>query len=111
MCPTREALLAYPLRRDVLTMTHTLVALLAERGGSILAAAATALTRAHLPHYERAGTDVARERLRTLLALVERCAQERHLGPILQHAEGLARERQGTGVGLGEVQTAINVLE
>ncbi len=81
------------------------------RRKAVLADANAAMARAHLPHYEQAGDAAARERLRVLHELVVRCAGERHLGPVLDHAARLARERHAAGVDLWEVQTAINVLE
>ena len=84
---------------------------LSDRSDDLLAAAGASIARAHLPHYEGAGEVVTRERLRALLGLVVRCAAERHLGPILEHAARIATERRAAGFDLGEVQTAINVLE
>jgi hypothetical protein len=84
---------------------------LSERREDVLASAGAAIGRAHLPHYDGAGRAVAIDRLRALYALVERCAAERHLTPIAEYAARLARERHAAGIELGEVQTAINVLE
>lgn len=90
-------------------MTRRLSAFLAEHTDRILAAANASMARAHLPHYDHA--PIARERLQALLLRVIRCADERHLTPIVEHAERLAAERHRAGVDLAEVQTAINVLE
>jgi hypothetical protein len=93
------------------TMTKKVTDFLAERTEDVLTAAGASVARAHLPHYERAGEAVSRERLRALYGLVVRCAAERHLGPMLDHVAQLARDRHAAGFNLGEVQTAINVLE
>ncbi len=77
----------------------------------ILTEAETALSRAHLEHYERAGEEHTRQRLRALYVLAVRAISERNLGPMLSHAESVARERYESGFDLYEVQTAFNVLE
>jgi hypothetical protein len=84
---------------------------LSERTDAVIAAALAAMERSHLPHYEKVGSGVAGERLRALYALVVRCTDERHLSPMLAHAERIARERHAAGIDLNEVQIAINVLE
>ncbi len=84
---------------------------LSDHTEDLLASAGVSVARAHLPHYEHTGEAVTRERLRALLALVVRCAAERHLAPITAHAAAIAVERHAAGFDLGEVQTAMNVLE
>lgn len=92
-------------------MMQKVAEFLGSRTEEILANATAHVTRSHLPHYEQAGEAVARERLGALLLLVVRCAEERRLAPVLDHAVRLAEERHAAGFDLGEVQTAINVLE
>jgi hypothetical protein len=84
---------------------------LSKRTPEVLASASVSVARAHLPHYENDGATVTEARLGALYALVVRCAAEHRLGPIAEYASGLAAERRGAGFDLGEVQTAINVLE
>jgi hypothetical protein len=82
---------------------------LTEHADAILSNAVESLGRAHIARYEQTGSGEAR--LRALFEVVVRCCAERHLGPVLDHAERIARERYAAGYDLGEVQTAINVLE
>ena len=84
---------------------------LSERTEQVMALAIETIERTHLPSYERVGASVSGERLRALFALVIRCAGERHLEPMLEHAERIAKERHAAGVGLQEVQRAINAVE
>jgi hypothetical protein len=77
----------------------------------ILAQAVESLNRAHLEHYEKAGTDLIRQRLDDLLGLTIDAVRERSLTPVVAHANAVATMRFETGVDLSEVQTAYNVLE
>ncbi len=77
----------------------------------IIEQASQALDRSHLPHYERAGENTDRERLQDLFDVVVTCLERRRLAPITDYAENVAAERHGAGYGIGEVQTAFNVLE
>lgn len=88
-----------------------LLTLLDERAGDIVGDAIAAMQRAHLRHYERAGADEVRARLQSLYDAVHAAVRTRHLDPVLDHAETIARERFEGGFDLGEVQTAFNVLE
>ena len=85
--------------------------LLHERMNEILSEAETSLSRAHLTSYEKAGEEHNRQRLKALYVLAVRAIAERNLGPMLAHAEDVARERFESGFDLSEVQTAFNVLE
>lgn len=85
--------------------------LLVQDADGILHDAATAIQRARLKSYEKAGQDSTHRRLKALLTLATRAAQERNLGPMIAHAESIARERFEAGYDLWEVQTAFNVLE
>jgi hypothetical protein len=49
--------------------------------------------------------------LKALYALSARAVKEKNLGPMIAHAETIARERFEAGFDLSEVQTAFNVLE
>jgi len=88
-----------------------LTRLLHERMDEILADAEASLARAHLTHYEKAGEEHNRQKLKALYVLTARAISERNLGPMLAHAEEVARERYQAGFDLAEVQTAFNVLE
>jgi hypothetical protein len=85
--------------------------LLHERMGEILSEAESSLARAHLTHYEKAGEEHNRQKLKALYVLSLRAISEKNLGPMLSHAEEIARERYEAGFDLSEVQTAFNVLE
>lgn len=86
-------------------------AFLRESRQEILAEATTAVARARLEHYEAAGAEAVRRRLEDLLQLLTEAVLDRNLAPIVAHAHAVATERFEAGVDLGEVQTAINVLE
>ncbi len=87
---------------------HTM---LSQGRGEILAEAVRAVGRAHLEHYDRAGTEAVRQRLDDLLCLTLDALRDRSLAPVAAHADAVAQARFEAGVGLGEVQTAYNVLE
>jgi hypothetical protein len=87
---------------------HTL---LHDRSAEILADAEEALKRARLHSYETAGMENTHQRLKALFVLTARAAKERNLGPMIAHADTIARERFEAGYDLWEVQTAFNVLE
>jgi hypothetical protein len=82
-----------------------------DRTTEVLTEATEAVSRAHLRHYEKAGTEHIHQRLRALYVLTVRAVKERNLGPMIAHADGIARERFNAGYDLWEVQTAFNVLE
>ncbi len=85
--------------------------LLIHHTDDILRDAGEAILRAHLHSYEKAGSENTHHRLKALFTLTVRAAAERNLGPMIAHAEGIARERFESGFDLFEVQTAFNVLE
>lgn len=85
--------------------------ILHERMDEILSEAESSLSRSHLPHYEKAGGEHNRQKLKALYVLAVRAIAEKNLGPMLSHAETIARERYDAGFDLSEVQTAFNVLE
>ena len=85
--------------------------LLHDQSNDILSDADAAIARARLAHYEKSGTEHTHQRLKALYALTARAVKEKNLGPMVAHAETIARERFETGFDLSEVQTAFNVLE
>jgi hypothetical protein len=89
----------------------TLDILLHERATEIVNDAVAAMSRAHLKHYEQAGTEHTHQRLKALFVLTARAVKEKNLGPLVAHADSVARERFEAGYDLWEVQTAFNVLE
>ena len=84
---------------------------LQDHTNDILAEASEGVERAHLKHYEQAGKERVHQRLRALFVLCMRGVKERNLGPMVAHADEIARERFNAGFDLWEVQTAFNVLE
>ncbi len=85
--------------------------ILHERMNEILSEAESSLSRSHLTHYENEGPEHNRQKLKALYVLAVRAIAEKNLGPMLSHAEEVARERYEAGFDLAEVQTAFNVLE
>ena len=85
--------------------------LLQDRASEILDEATEAMVRARARHYEEAGREHVHQRLKALYVLTVRGVKERNLGPMVAHAENIARERFTAGYDLWEVQTAFNLLE
>lgn len=85
--------------------------ILHDRMNEILADAEKSLCGVRLTHYEKAGEEHNRQKLKALCTLTVRAISEKNLGPMLAHAEEIARERFEAGFDLSEVQTAFNVLE
>jgi hypothetical protein len=85
--------------------------LLHDSADEILAAAHSAVERTQLKNYMRDGKEHTSQRLKALFVLTTRAVKERNLGPMIAHAETVARERFGAGYDIAEVQTAFNVLE
>ncbi len=77
----------------------------------ILSEAESSLSRSHLAHYQKEGSEHNRQKLKALYVLAVRAIAEKNLGPMLSYSETIARERYETGFDLSEVQTAFNVLE
>jgi hypothetical protein len=88
-----------------------LAQLLHDSSDEILAAANLAVERTNLKNYIRDGKEHTHQRLKALFVLTTRAVKERNLGPMIAHAETIARERFNAGFDLAEVQTAFNVLE
>lgn len=88
-----------------------LIRMLDEKEVAVLADGVAAMKRAHLRHYEEAGAEAIHSRLRALYEAMRECVRTRRLAPIETHAEAVARDRHRMGFGIGEVQTAFNVLE
>ena len=89
----------------------TLNELLHERTAEIIDQAMKAMSRSNLKQYEKAGEEHIHQRLKALYVLTARAVKERNLGPMVAHADTVARERFLAGYDLWEVQTAFNVLE
>ena len=85
--------------------------LLHDQSNDILSDAEAAIARARLAHYEKSGAEHTHQRLKALYTLTARAVKEKNLGPMVAHAETIARERFEAGFDLSEVQTAFNVLE
>ncbi|HEY7344267.1 MAG TPA: hypothetical protein VH620_01815 [Gaiella sp.] len=77
----------------------------------IVAAAASAIVRAHIRHYESAGPEELERRLEELFDHVLEAVTTHDLGSMIRHAEVVAEERFNGGYDLSEVQTAFNALE
>ena len=88
-----------------------LIAVLAEAKIAVLEEAVGAVERSHLGHYETSGPTEIWHRLEALFDIVLDCLESRRLDRIIRYAEQIAEERFGAGFGIGEVQTAFNVLE
>ncbi len=88
-----------------------LAELLRVRRTELVAEALAAMQRAGLTHYEAAGFEASRARMESLYDVMHASIAARTLMPIESHAEEVAAERFRAGFGLGEVQTAFNVLE
>jgi hypothetical protein len=88
-----------------------LARLLEEWRTEAVADAIDGLSRATLPHYTASRTEQNRERLAKLYDLTAACVATRTLLPMIEYAQGVARERYKDGFGLEEVHTAFNVLE
>lgn len=84
---------------------------LAARAEEIVAAAAAAVARRHLDHYERLGRDETARRLRELLDRVIEAARSRNLSTILGYAERVGTARYDSGFDFVEVRSAFNLLE
>jgi len=82
-----------------------------DRMNANIAGAEEAIRRAHLRNYEKEGAEHIHQRLKALYVLTVRAVKERNLGPMVAHADTIARERFNAGYDLWEVQTAFNVLE
>jgi hypothetical protein len=88
-----------------------LVDLLVQQRSDVLEEAFRSLQRSDSVHYERSGESFTRERLGELFDLVVVAARDRQLEPVRRYCEEIAEQRFDAGFGIGEVQTAFNVLE
>ena len=88
-----------------------LVGLLERERSAFLHEALEAMQRANLRHYQASGIEASRARLESLYDVMANCIATRSLMPMEDHAQAIAVERFRSGFGLGEVQTAFNVLE
>ncbi|MGD0984068.1 MAG: hypothetical protein ABSA65_09675 [Acidimicrobiales bacterium] len=88
-----------------------LIAVLNDARAEILDEAAEAVLRSHLGHYKASGPEELRSRLEALFDIVVDCLRSRNLDQVSRYAERVGRDRFTSGFGIGEVQTAFNVLE
>jgi hypothetical protein len=88
-----------------------LIAVLAEAKNAVLDETTGAVGRSHLGHYQASGPSEIRHRMEALFEVVLDCLKSRRLDRIISYAEQIAEKRFGAGFGIGEVQTAFNVLE
>lgn len=82
-----------------------------DRMSATIASAEETIRRAHLRNYEKEEAEHVHQRLKALYVLTVRAVKERNLGPMVAHADTIARDRFNAGYDLWEVQTAFNVLE
>ena len=108
---SRTTFVWFDNKKQLVGMSMIIHEVLHDHAGEIISEAEAALSRARLSHYEKAGEDHNRQKLKALYVLVVRAIAEKNLGPMLSHAEAIARERFEAGFDLSEVQTAFNVLE
>ncbi len=78
---------------------------------SIVTGADMAIARRHLQHYEDSIPGVTSGRLEALLRFAIRSIRERRVDGIEKYMGQITTERFNAGFDLGEVQSAINVLE
>jgi hypothetical protein len=88
-----------------------LTAVVIDNRTEIIDESAKAVDRSRLEHYGSVGPDELLHRLEVLFDVIVECLLKRRLDLIVRYAEQLADERFGAGFGIGEVQTAFNVLE
>jgi hypothetical protein len=88
-----------------------LIAVLSDAKTEILDEAARSVERSHLGHYGASGTEELRRRLEALFDIVLECLRDRRLDQVTRYSEQIAHDRFNAGFGIGEVQTAFNLLE
>ena len=76
----------------------TIPSFMLEDRHEVLAEAVASVKRARLEHYEKAGTDLIRQRLDDLLSLTTRALAELNLPPLVAHANAVALKRFKGGV-------------
>jgi hypothetical protein len=89
----------------------TLIEMMEHERGDILEDAVVCLGRSQVKGYKQAGPEQTRKRLQVVFDLTLKGVKERNLGPMVAHADSIAKERFEGGFDLWEVQTAFNVLE
>jgi hypothetical protein len=89
----------------------TIIELLEKSSDAVVSNATNIMTRARIKNYENEGNDSIRRKLIVLYDLTLRGVKEKNLIPMVSYVEKMAEERFNSGFGLGEVQTALNVLE
>ena len=88
-----------------------LIDVLTQARAEVLDDAVTAVLESDRGHYRAVGPEELRSRLGALFDIVLDCLQSRNLDQVVKYAEHLGRDRFTSGFGIGEVQTAFNVLE
>ncbi len=89
----------------------TLVERMESHADQLVDDAMQAISTARLHHYEAAGEELTRERIRALLdAVIESLGHGTPLS-VVQHAEEVGQERFLAGFGIDEIQVAFNTLE
>jgi hypothetical protein len=88
-----------------------LIAVLSDARAEILEEAAEGIQRSHLGHYKASSHEELRHRLVALFDIVLHCLRARNLDQVIKYAQQIGRDRFTSGFGIGEVQTAFNVLE
>ncbi len=94
-----------------MTPPSPLVDLLQRHEPAILVETFDGMSRCRLTRYQAAGDEETRRRLARLFALLLDAVRVKDLEPVRAYARETARQRYGEGVGLPEVQSAINILE
>ena len=88
-----------------------LIIVLSDAKTQVLDEAAERLARSHLGHYDATSPEEQRRRMEALFEVIVESLKRRMLGPVIEYAERIAKDRFEDGFGIGEVQTAFNVLE
>lgn len=88
-----------------------LISVLEDTRDDIVEEATGAVGRSHLGHYEQLEPAETRRRMEALFEIVLDCLRMRRLDTLVRYSEEVARERFSAGYGIGELQTAFNVLE
>jgi hypothetical protein len=84
---------------------------LKKRAGSIVKKAAESIEQVHPRHSDADRFMKARDRLVSILSVVQECLGLKSTEPMTRYAENVAAERFSSGFDLDEVQTAFNLLE
>lgn len=89
----------------------TLTELLREDTELLVGGAVAEVHQARLEHYEEEGIQALRQRLKVILELTLDCIETGRADAIVDWATQVAKERFDAGYDLGELQTALNIVE